>query len=103
MPERDGATTFIGRLDLQDPERLRLADDARRRKNWKRWGPYLAERAWGTVREDYSAYGSAWSSFPHEHARSRVYRWNEDGWPAFVIVINRSALPSRYGMGATRY
>ncbi|HKQ99088.1 MAG TPA: hypothetical protein VJT09_00365 [Pyrinomonadaceae bacterium] len=47
--------------------------------HWKRWGPYLAERAWGTVREDYSADGSAWAYFPHDHARSRVYRWNEDG------------------------
>jgi len=46
---------------------------------WKRWGPYLAERAWGTVREDYSADGDAWTSFPHDHARSRAYRWNEDG------------------------
>jgi len=46
---------------------------------WRRWGPYLAERAWGTVREDYSADGDAWSSFPHDHARSRTYRWNEDG------------------------
>jgi hypothetical protein len=47
--------------------------------NWKKWGPYLAERAWGTVREDYSANGIAWDYFPHEYARSRVYRWNEDG------------------------
>src|SRR5437870_4536602 len=47
--------------------------------DWKTWGPYLAERAWGTVREDYSADGSAWESFPHDHARSRAYRWNEDG------------------------
>ncbi len=46
---------------------------------WKRWGPYLAERAWGTVREDYSSNGTAWDYFPHDHARSRVYRWNEDG------------------------
>ena len=46
---------------------------------WRRWGPYLAERAWGTVREDYSADGDAWRSFPHDHARSRSYRWNEDG------------------------
>ena len=46
---------------------------------WKRWGPYLAERAWGTVREDYSPYGTAWEFFPHDHARSRTYRWNEDG------------------------
>jgi hypothetical protein len=46
---------------------------------WKQWGPYLSERAWGTVREDYSPYGSAWDYFPHDHARSRAYRWNEDG------------------------
>ena len=46
---------------------------------WYAWGPYLAERAWGTVREDYSADGNAWDSFPHDHARSRAYRWNEDG------------------------
>src|SRR6201995_4528350 len=46
---------------------------------WRRWGPYLSERAWGTVREDYSADGEAWKSFPHEHARSRAYRWSEDG------------------------
>jgi Mannosylglycerate hydrolase MGH1-like glycoside hydrolase domain len=46
---------------------------------WRRWGPYLSERAWGTVREDYSADGDAWSSFPHDHARSRAYRWSEDG------------------------
>lgn len=46
---------------------------------WKRWGPYLSERAWGTVREDYSASGDAWNAFPHDHARSRTYRWNEDG------------------------
>ena len=48
-------------------------------KNWKHWGPYLSERAWGTVREDYSTHGSAWDFFPHDHARSRAYRWNEDG------------------------
>jgi hypothetical protein len=48
-------------------------------KNWKKWGPYLSERAWGTVREDYSPTGAAWDFFPHDHARSRAYRWNEDG------------------------
>ena len=48
-------------------------------KNWKHWGPYLSERAWGTVREDYSPFGSAWDFFPHDHARSKAYRWNEDG------------------------
>ena len=60
-------------------EERRLTEDARREVNWKRWGPYLAERQWGTVREDYSAGGSSWESFPHDHARSRVYRWGEDG------------------------
>ena len=49
---------------------------------WYEWGPYLSERAWGTVREDYSADGDAWRSFPHDHARSRAYRWNEDGMAA---------------------
>lgn len=60
-------------------EAKRLAESDDRSKNWKRWGPYLAERAWGTVREDYSVDGSAWEYFPHDHARSRAYRWNEDG------------------------
>jgi hypothetical protein len=60
-------------------EHQRLDEDRRRLKHWKRWGPYLSERAWGTVREDYSADGQAWQYFPHEHARSRAYRWNEDG------------------------
>jgi len=60
-------------------EEQRLEESRRRTKHWKRWGPYLSERAWGTVREDYSAYGSAWDYFPHDHARSRAYRWNEDG------------------------
>src|SRR3989454_645583 len=60
-------------------EERRLAEDARRESNWKRWGPYLPERQWGTVREDYSADGNCWEYFPHDHARSRVYRWGEDG------------------------
>ena len=60
-------------------EAARLAEDAGRAKNWKRWGPYLAERQWGTVREDYSADGDCWDYFPHDHARSRAYRWGEDG------------------------
>ena len=60
-------------------EQQRLEEDARRQEHWKRWGPYLSERAWGTVREDYSPHGTAWESFPHDQARSRTYRWNEDG------------------------
>jgi hypothetical protein len=62
-----------------DPESLRLVEDQKRQRNWKRWGPYLSERQWGTVREDYSGDGSAWDYFPHDHARSRAFRWGEDG------------------------
>jgi hypothetical protein len=60
-------------------ERLRLDEDERRERNWTRWGPYLSERQWGTVREDYSATGECWDYLPHDHARSRAYRWGEDG------------------------
>jgi hypothetical protein len=60
-------------------EEIRLAESGTRKKHWKRWGPYLSERAWGTVREDYSPHGNAWEYLPHDHARSRAYRWNEDG------------------------
>jgi mannosylglycerate hydrolase MGH1-like protein len=60
-------------------EALRLQEDQERTAHWKRWGPYLAERQWGTVREDYSPHGTAWEYFPHDHARSRAYRWGEDG------------------------
>jgi hypothetical protein len=60
-------------------EEIRLAESRTRKKHWKRWGPYLSERAWGTVRDDYSPRGNAWEYLPHDHARSRAYRWNEDG------------------------
>jgi hypothetical protein len=60
-------------------ERQRLMEASRREKHWRRWGPYLSERAWGTVREDYSPYGSAWEFLSHDHARSKAYRWGEDG------------------------
>ena len=64
-------------------EHRRLIDSDARHADWKHWGPYLAERAWGTVREDYSPAGHAWDYFPHDHARSRAYRWNEDGLAGF--------------------
>jgi hypothetical protein len=64
---------------LLTTEDRRLEDDRIRKKYWKRWGPYLSERQWGTVREDYSRGGTAWEYFPHDHARSRAYRWGEDG------------------------
>jgi hypothetical protein len=60
-------------------EEIRLSESRERTKHWKRWGPYLSERAWGTVREDYSVGGDAWGYFPHDHSRSRAYRWTEDG------------------------
>ena len=60
-------------------EEIRLQASRDRKAHWKRWGPYLSERAWGTVREDYSSGGTAWEYLPHDHARSRAYRWNEDG------------------------
>ena len=63
-------------MAISPSESRRLRDDP---AAWRTWGPYLSERAWGTVREDYSEHGEAWDWFPHDHARSRVYRWNEDG------------------------
>ncbi|MCA9617434.1 MAG: glucosidase, partial [Myxococcales bacterium] len=64
---------------IADAEARRLEADGRREANWKRWGPYLSERQWGTVREDYSADGDVWAYFPHEQAARRAYRWGEDG------------------------
>lgn len=64
-------------------EHRRLAEAERGKAKWRRWGPYLSERQWGTVREDYSADGNAWANFPHEQARSRAYRWGEDGIAGF--------------------
>ena len=62
-----------------DAEQQRLKNQRNRAENWRLWGPYLSERAWGTVREDYSPDGNAWRYFNHDQARSRAYRWNEDG------------------------
>jgi len=64
---------------IQTIEDVKLEEARTRKKHWKRWGPYLSERQWGTVREDYSAGGTAWEYFPNDHARSRAYRWDEDG------------------------
>src|SRR6266850_5853064 len=65
--------------DAMNPENDRLEEDRAGKAPWKKWGPYLAERQWGTVREDYSADGDAWNHFSHDQARSRAYRWGEDG------------------------
>ena len=62
-----------------NPEELRLIENSQHDVFWKMWGPYLSERQWGTVREDYSENGSAWDYFPHDHSRYRAYRWGEDG------------------------
>ena len=64
---------------IEGAEQRRLLDAEARTAYWRRWGPYLSERQWGTVREDYSPGGTAWDYFPHDHARSRAYRWGEDG------------------------
>ena len=86
-----------------DPESERLAEDARKESDWRKWGPYLSERQWATVREDYSEWGDCWDYFPHDHARSRAYRWGEDG----LLGISRPrtagcASRSRSGTVATR-
>jgi hypothetical protein len=74
-------------MALQKPvvsaEKRRLEEDRLGSRPWKKWGPYLSERQWGTVREDYSPHGTAWDYFPHDHARSRAYRWGEDGLAGF--------------------
>src|SRR5262249_2044642 len=62
-----------------NPEQQRLEQANQGRQPWKKWGPYLSDRQWGTVREDYSPYGTSWDYFPHDHARSRAYRSGEDG------------------------
>ena len=70
----------------------RLEDGLRQAGDWYRWGPYVSERQWGTVREDYSAYGEAWDYLPHDHARSRAYRWGEDGLAGFCDIEQRLCL-----------
>ena len=79
MSDLDPIQGKLAAFKAKIPEVKRLLEDAKRERNWKRWGPYLAERQWGTVREDYSPGGDCWNSFPHDHARSRAYRWGEDG------------------------
>src|SRR5579863_6650064 len=70
----------------------RLEEGLRQAGEWYRWGPYLSERQWGTVREDYSANGDAWNYLPHDHARSRAYRWGEDGLAGFSDIEQRLCL-----------
>ena len=81
-------------------ESIRLEEDRDGKLSWKKWGPYLSERQWGTVREDYSEKGDAWGYFTHDHARSRAYRWGEDGLAGFPMTINGFAL--RWHCGTKR-
>jgi len=78
-------------------EQSRLIENEERRAYWSRWGPYLSERQWGTVREDYSPHGTAWDYLPHDHARSRAYRWGA----AYRTITSGCASPSPSGTGAT--
>jgi hypothetical protein len=80
MADARAETGVLPLLETAEAERLHGPDSAA----WRRWGPYLSERQWGTVREDYSADGDAWNYFPHDHARSRAYRWGEDGIAGFA-------------------
>lgn len=83
-PCPEGASTDRQERLRQTAEGQRLAENALRTANWQRWGPYLADRQWSTVREDYSEHGTCWEYFPHDHARSRAYRWGEDGLLGFT-------------------
>src|SRR5262245_63322821 len=69
----------LTRGQTMNAEEIRLQEAREQKADWKKWGPYLSERQWGTVREDYSDNGDAWNFFTHDHARSRAYRWGEDG------------------------
>jgi len=79
-------------VTLKTAEHARLAATFPSGQGWKKWGPYLSERQWGTVREDYSPDGKAWEYFPHDHARSRAYRWGEDGLAGFCDTQQRLCL-----------
>lgn len=81
--ERPGSAILRELAQELSAEHARLNEAAARKAHWKRWGPYLAERGWGTVREDYSADGDAWNYLTFDHARWKAYRWNEDGIGGF--------------------
>jgi len=83
-------------------EQNRLQEAKTNNVPWRKWGPYLSERQWGTVREDYSENGDAWNFFTHDQARSRAYRWGEDGSPASRTTSSGFASRSRSGTGRTR-
>jgi hypothetical protein len=80
-------------------EATRLEEARQSSKPWRRWGPYLSERQWGTVREDYSDNGDAWNYLTHDQARSRAYRWGKMGWPGSLTIASAFALRWRCGTG----
>ena len=84
-------------------EHVRLDQTRDKAAPWKQWGPYLSERQWGTVREDYSESGDAWNYFSHDQARSRAYRWGKMESPASPITSNGFASPWRCGTAGTRF
>ena len=84
-------------------EMERLAEARDRGIPWRKWGPYLSERQWGTVREDYSENGDAWNYFGHDQARSRAYRWVRTVWPASPTTDSVCALRWRCGMARIRF
>ena len=86
-------------VDVTEQKRLNDAREAH--IPWKKWGPYLSERQWGTVREDYSEDGNAWDYFTHDQARSRAYRWGEDGMGGFATTSNGSVSRWLCGTSAT--
>jgi hypothetical protein len=93
VPRSDQKNTCEARMPpTDDAERRRVQEMNEKTGTWRRWGPYLAERQWGTVREDYSEDGEAWAYFPHDHARSRAYRWGEDGIGGFCDSLQRLCL-----------
>ena len=83
-------------------EELRLEEAREKAVPWRQWGPYLSERQWGTVREDYSENGNAWDYFTHDQARSRAYHWGEDGSPVSATTTRGCVLPLPCGMAKTR-
>lgn len=87
---------------METKEHLRLKQSREQNVPWKKWEPYLSERQWGTVREDYSDSGNAWDYFAHDHARSRAYRWGKTASPDFLTKSSAFALPSSSGMAKTR-
>jgi len=97
---RPGIPSRHVRADWPSAEHRRMTEDRERIVRWRQWGPYLSERAWGTVREDYSASGDAWNYFPHDHARSRAYRWSEDGMAG--LCDRNQTLCSRSRSGTSR-